>query len=100
MKPTRATTEQLPVLDPLTNAKASFERQRNRTKIQSPKSKIENRTRGQALVEMALIGLFPLLLLAAAVDFGRAYYTAVIVTNMAGEGAAYAALYPDQDYSD
>jgi hypothetical protein len=49
---------------------------------------------------MALLGLFPLLLLAAAVDFGRAYYTAVIVTNMAGEGAAYAALYPDQDYSD
>jgi hypothetical protein len=49
---------------------------------------------------MALMGLFPLLLLAAAIDFGRAYYTAVIVTSMAGEGAAYAALYPDQDLAD
>jgi len=58
------------------------------------------RRKAQALVEMALLGLFPAMLLAAAVDFGRAYYTAVIVTNMAGEGAAYAALYPDQDLND
>ena len=58
------------------------------------------RLKAQALVEMALLGLFPALMLAAAVDFGRAYYTAAIVTNMAGEGAAYAALYPDQDLSD
>ena len=63
-------------------------------------ARLRHRRRGQALIEMALMGLFPLLLLAAAVDFGRAYYTAVIVTSMAGEGAAYAALYPDQDSSD
>jgi hypothetical protein len=37
------------------------------------------------------------LLLAAAVDFGRAYFTAVVVQNMAGEGAAYGALQPDHD---
>ena len=65
-----------------------------------PPSRARRRRRGQALVEMAILGLFPLLLLAAAVDFGRAYYTAVIVTSMAGEGAAYAALYPDQDLAD
>ncbi len=53
--------------------------------------------RGQALVETALMGLFLALLLAAAVDFGRAYYTAVVVTQMAGEGAAYAAVNPDKD---
>jgi hypothetical protein len=37
------------------------------------------------------------MLLAGAVDFGRAYYTAVVVEQMAGEGAAYAATYPDRD---
>lgn len=55
------------------------------------------RRRGQALVEMALLGVLLGMLLAGAVDLGRAYYTAVIVTNMAGEGAAYASLFPDKD---
>jgi hypothetical protein len=36
-------------------------------------------------------------LLATVIDLGRAHYTAVVVSNMAGEGAAYAALYPDQE---
>ena len=49
--------------------------------------------KGQALVEFALVGVFLALLLAAAVDLGRVFYTGVIVVNMAGEGAAYAALY-------
>lgn len=57
------------------------------------------RKKGQAIVEVALAGLFLALLLAAAVDFGRAYYTAVVVTNMAAEGAAYASLNPDYDQS-
>jgi hypothetical protein len=43
------------------------------------------------------MGLFLGLLLAAVVDLGRAYFTAVVVTNMAGEGAAYAALNPEKD---
>ncbi|MDQ5825971.1 MAG: pilus assembly protein [Chloroflexota bacterium] len=55
------------------------------------------KAKGQALVEFALMGLFLGMLLAAAVDFGRAYYTSIIVTNMAGEGAAYASIYPDRD---
>ncbi len=53
--------------------------------------------RGQAVVEVALMSIFLGLLLAGAIDFGRAFYTSVVVTNMAGEGAAFAALYPDQD---
>jgi Flp pilus assembly protein TadG len=53
--------------------------------------------KGQALVEMALMSLLLGLFLAAAIDFGRAFYTLTVVTNMAGEGAAFAALYPDQD---
>jgi hypothetical protein len=46
-----------------------------------------------------MVGVFLALLLAAAVDFGRVFYTGVIVVNMAGEGAAYAALYPGRDYN-
>lgn len=56
--------------------------------------------RGQALVEFALMGLILGMLLAAAVDFGRAYYTALIVENMAGEGAHYAAKFPMNDLID
>lgn len=46
---------------------------------------------------MALGTLILALLLAAAVDFGRAYYTALIVENMAGEGAIYASKFPHKD---
>lgn len=53
--------------------------------------------KGQALVELAIMGLLLGMLLAGAVDLGRAYYTAVAVTNMAGEGASYAALNPEKD---
>ena len=52
---------------------------------------------GQAVVEMALMGIFLGMLLAAAIDFGRAYYTAVVIESMAGEGAAYAAMYPERE---
>lgn len=55
------------------------------------------KSKGQAVVETALLGLILAMLLAAAIDFGRAYYTAVVVTNMAGEGAAYASIYPSRD---
>ena len=58
------------------------------------------KTRGQALVEFALMGLILGMLLAAAVDFGRAYYTALIVEDMAGEGAHYAAKFPAYDLDD
>jgi Flp pilus assembly protein TadG len=58
------------------------------------------KARGQALVEFALMGLILGMLLAAAVDFGRAYYTALIVEDMAGEGAHYAAKFPANDLVD
>ena len=68
------------------------------SKTQTTTKAVRHRhTRGQALVEFALMGLLLGMLLAAAVDLGRAYYTSVIVANMAGEGAAYAALNPDRD---
>ena len=58
------------------------------------------RGKGQAVVEMALMGLFLGVMLAGAIDLGRAFYTLSVVTNMAGEGAAYAAIYPDQGRDD
>lgn len=45
------------------------------------------RERGQALVEFAMMLPFMLLLICALVDFGRAYYTWLMVTNAAREGA-------------
>src|ERR671937_431028 len=53
--------------------------------------------RGQALLEISILGLLLGMLLAGVLDFGRAYYTSIVVAQMAGEGAAYAAWYPDRD---
>ena len=66
-------------------------------KVSAPNALRRRKRRGQAIVEMALVSLILGMVLAAAVDFGRAFYTATVVTNMAGEGAAYAAIYPDRD---
>src|SRR4051812_876138 len=63
------------------------------------KFKIQNSkfNKGQALVEISVLGLLLGALLAGVLDFGRAYYTSIVVSQMAGEGAAYAAWYPDRD---
>ena len=66
-------------------------------KVRAPGAHRPRKRRGQAVVEMALISVFLGMMLAGAIDFGRAFYTATVVTNMAGEGAAYAAIYPDRD---
>ncbi len=51
--------------------------------------------RGQALVELALILPVLLLLLAGAVDLGRAWYSQITITNAAREGALEAGMNPD-----
>lgn len=56
--------------------------------------------KGQSVVEFALASLLIALLLAAAVDFGRIFYTYVVVLNMAGEGATILAFYPNNDLRD
>jgi hypothetical protein len=53
--------------------------------------RIRGREAGQALVEFAMIVPLLLLLLFALVDFGRAFYTWLLVTNAAREGARVAA---------
>lgn len=52
------------------------------------------RRQGQALVEFALIVPVFLLLLLAAVDFGRIFFTYIQLNNTAREAAAYAAFNP------
>jgi Flp pilus assembly protein TadG len=55
------------------------------------------RISGQALVETALVGIILAVLMAGALDLGRLFYTALVVENMAGEGARYGGMYPSRD---
>ncbi len=66
----------------------------NRHTNDTNRSKRRRRTRGQSLVEFAL--LFPILimLLLGIADLGRAYYALVALNDAAEEGAMYAAMDP------
>lgn len=55
---------------------------------------LRGRSRGQALVELALIMPLMVILLAAALDLGRLFYSGITVTNAAREGAIEAAYNP------
>lgn len=57
--------------------------------------RIRNTEAGQALVEFTMILPIFLLLLFALVDFGRAFYTWLVVTQAAREGARAAAVQAD-----
>jgi Flp pilus assembly protein TadG len=59
-----------------------------------PKIRGRERSRGQSVVEFALVLPILLLLLAATVDFGRLFYAYVAVENAAKEGALYGARSP------
>lgn len=50
---------------------------------------------GQAVVEMVLILPILLLLVVGALEFGRLFFTKIVVTNAAREGAYYLSLHPD-----
>jgi Flp pilus assembly protein TadG len=53
------------------------------------------KSRGQALVEFALVLPLLLLLLIGAIEFGRLFFIKIALTNAAREGAYYLSLYPD-----
>ena len=53
------------------------------------------RSRGQSLVEFALLVPLVLLLLLAGVDLGRVYFATVNLTNVSRVGANFAAQHPD-----
>ena len=52
-------------------------------------------SRGQSLVELALITPLMLLLLLAAIDLGRLFYAQITIANSAREGAMVAAAESD-----
>jgi Flp pilus assembly protein TadG len=58
---------------------------------------IRDTERGQALVEFTMVLPILLILLFALVDFGRAFYTWLLVTNAAREGARIAAVQADMN---
>ncbi|MBN1875662.1 MAG: pilus assembly protein [Anaerolineae bacterium] len=55
---------------------------------------LQKQTKGQSLVEAALLFPLVLMLLLGLADFGRAYYVVVALRDAADEGATYAALRP------
>ncbi len=55
---------------------------------------LRDRSRGQALVELALVTPLLVVLLAAALDLGRLFYSGITVTNAAREGAIEASYNP------
>ena len=66
----------------------------NRMKLRTPK-RWQRTSRGQALVEMAVLIPLLALLLVMAVDLGRVFFGWVSLTNSARIGANYAAQFPD-----
>ena len=58
------------------------------------------REKGQSLTELALILPLLLIILAGVLDLGRLYYSYVAVTDAAAEGAAYAAIHPEESSRD
>jgi Flp pilus assembly protein TadG len=52
-------------------------------------------TRGQSLVEFAVVLSLLILILLGVFDLGRVFYSYVVITNAAREGAYYGAMHPD-----
>jgi len=52
------------------------------------------RTRGQSLAEFAIVLSLLILVLLGVFDLGRVFYSYVVITNAAREGAYYGAMHP------
>ncbi|HAF49233.1 MAG TPA: pilus assembly protein TadE [Anaerolineaceae bacterium] len=59
--------------------------------------KIVSRSRGQSLVEFALVLPLLLLLILGALDFGRLFHAQIVLTNAAREGAYYLSTHFDDE---
>ena len=69
-----------------------------RTKVRPDrrtKPRARCRERGQSLVETAIVLPVLFLLLAAVIDFGRAFDAYIVLTNAAREGARFGSVKPD-----
>lgn len=60
------------------------------------KHKKHKKERGQELVEFALIFPVLLMIVVGIFDLGRAFYSIIVITNAAREGARYAINHPDE----
>lgn len=58
------------------------------------KDPAKRKSRGQSLVEVALVLPILVMMMMGLLDFGRAYYTVVALRDAADEGAAYGASNP------
>ncbi len=70
----------------------------SRVRLRAPRSvqpRPHHHSRGQALVELAVISVVLLLLLATVIDFGRLFYTQITVENSARAGALVASREPN-----
>jgi Flp pilus assembly protein TadG len=63
-----------------------------------PNQQKQEKSRGQSLVEMALLLPILLVLVLGALEFGRLFYTKIVITNAAREGVYYLSLNPT-DYA-
>ena len=68
--------------------------ERNKMRQGRGSGKQGQRERGQSLVETAIVFPILLLLLAAVVDFGRAFDAYIVLTNAAREGARWGSVKP------
>jgi hypothetical protein len=67
-------------------------REMDSIKSNSPSYFRQSSRRGQTLVEFAIILPLLLLIIFGVIDLGRAFYTSVVLSNMARSGARFAAL--------
>jgi len=61
------------------------------------KKRIDQRERGQSLVELAVSFMLVMFVLAGAVDFGRAYFDVIALRDAVQEGVIYASFNPDAE---
>ena len=67
----------------------------NKTKLNQQKRK---HLQGQSILEMALMIPILLVLIIGAIEFGRLFYTKIVITNAAREGAYYLSTH-QSDYN-
>ncbi len=67
----------------------------NHHKTQVPGAHVRKPTRGQGLVEFALVLPLLVLIIFGVLDLGRAFYSLIAITNAAREGARYGAYHAD-----
>jgi hypothetical protein len=62
-----------------------------------PPHKRDKSEQGQSLVELAISFMVIILVLAGAVDFGRAFFAIIALRDAAQEGVLYASINPDDE---